>query len=439
MISARPPPTLSSSMEVVPKRFRTGSISSRLRSASELFEDGVIETRQQKGVLKDLIIAGDEKLSDALARYERGDKEPIKSLLREGVLNRKSSLDLLGDVGDLSFDFLSVSATSNTFGATAMKTIDTPFPMDEEDLTFEVLLQDSDVFGKSPPKKFFPPSNIGQRKPSFSSTVGRAQMGARSASLSSVSSFTRTKPLSIPPITLSPHLSSLNLNTSIGTPPPDLLEMHILDETGLGAWAHPALRGGSFARARDLLDFDSDDLESIPESPREDNDDESGASRSEQHSPIVERSPPPIVVSTPSVSQPKPRRTVTPKQSVSGSTSATSAPISIPRPKSGGRQSSSNKRSASQAAANSPTSSTVPTEDKAALRRAQGVPMVGAYSPESRRLRVERFVMKRDRRVWKKKVKYDVRKNFADSRLRVKGRFVKKEDEEMLRDLMTMV
>ena len=36
--------------------------------------------------------------------------------------------------------------------------------------------------------------------------------------------------------------------------------------------------------------------------------------------------------------------------------------------------------------------------------------------------------------MWTKKVKYDVRKNFADSRLRVKGRFVKKEDEEVLRD-----
>lgn len=45
---------------------------------------------------------------------------------------------------------------------------------------------------------------------------------------------------------------------------------------------------------------------------------------------------------------------------------------------------------------------------------------VGAYSPESRRERVERFIEKRNKRVWTKKVKYDVRKNFADSRLRVK-------------------
>lgn len=63
---------------------------------------------------------------------------------------------------------------------------------------------------------------------------------------------------------------------------------------------------------------------------------------------------------------------------------------------------------------------------------------IGAYSPEQRRKRIERFIEKRNRRVWTKKVKYDVRKNFADSRLRVKGRFVKKEDEEIMRELMTI-
>lgn len=47
---------------------------------------------------------------------------------------------------------------------------------------------------------------------------------------------------------------------------------------------------------------------------------------------------------------------------------------------------------------------------------------MGAYSPEARRERIERFLAKRDKRVWTKKVKYDVRKNFADSRLRVKVR-----------------
>lgn len=63
---------------------------------------------------------------------------------------------------------------------------------------------------------------------------------------------------------------------------------------------------------------------------------------------------------------------------------------------------------------------------------------IGAYSPEARRKRIQRFLEKRKKRVWTKKVKYDVRKNFADSRMRVKGRFVKKEDEELLRELMSI-
>lgn len=62
---------------------------------------------------------------------------------------------------------------------------------------------------------------------------------------------------------------------------------------------------------------------------------------------------------------------------------------------------------------------------------------IGSYSPEARKKRIERFMEKRKRRVWAKKVDYDVRKKFANSRLRVKGRFVKKEDEELLCHLMS--
>jgi hypothetical protein len=64
---------------------------------------------------------------------------------------------------------------------------------------------------------------------------------------------------------------------------------------------------------------------------------------------------------------------------------------------------------------------------------------IGQYSPNSRRKRIERFLDKRRRRIWRKRIKYDVRKNFADSRLRVKGRFVRKEDEEQLREYFQMI
>jgi hypothetical protein len=64
---------------------------------------------------------------------------------------------------------------------------------------------------------------------------------------------------------------------------------------------------------------------------------------------------------------------------------------------------------------------------------------VGAYPPAKRTARIARFLQKRGRRMWERVVKYDVRKSFADSRLRVKGRFVKKEDEALLRDFMQLV
>lgn len=63
---------------------------------------------------------------------------------------------------------------------------------------------------------------------------------------------------------------------------------------------------------------------------------------------------------------------------------------------------------------------------------------IGIYGPEERKARITRFLEKRRNRVWAKKVKYDVRKNFADSRVRIKGRFVKKEDEAALNTMTTL-
>ena len=61
--------------------------------------------------------------------------------------------------------------------------------------------------------------------------------------------------------------------------------------------------------------------------------------------------------------------------------------------------------------------------------RADSVGQIGIYSLAQRKAKIIKYVEKRKKRVWSKKIKYDVRKNFADSRVRVKGRFVRKEDE----------
>lgn len=68
--------------------------------------------------------------------------------------------------------------------------------------------------------------------------------------------------------------------------------------------------------------------------------------------------------------------------------------------------------------------------DRVQMRpRADSVGQLGIYSLEQRKAKIQKYIEKKKRRVWSKKIKYDVRKNFADSRVRVKGRFVRKEDE----------
>ena len=64
--------------EPVPKRLRPrgNSLSGRLRSASDLCEEGVI-TSAQKGVLKDLIITGDMELEKAFQDFERGNSSHL--------------------------------------------------------------------------------------------------------------------------------------------------------------------------------------------------------------------------------------------------------------------------------------------------------------------------------------------------------------------------
>lgn len=53
---------------------------------------------------------------------------------------------------------------------------------------------------------------------------------------------------------------------------------------------------------------------------------------------------------------------------------------------------------------------------------------IGIYLPDARRSRIARFHAKRASRVWRKRIKYDCRKKLADSRPRIKGRFVKRSD-----------
>ena len=57
----------------------------------------------------------------------------------------------------------------------------------------------------------------------------------------------------------------------------------------------------------------------------------------------------------------------------------------------------------------------------------QSVRKIGTLTVEERREKIEKYLQKRKKRTWNKKISYDCRKKVADSRLRIKGRFVTKE------------
>ena len=59
------------------------------------------------------------------------------------------------------------------------------------------------------------------------------------------------------------------------------------------------------------------------------------------------------------------------------------------------------------------------------------------YPSESRRDKVERYLRKRKNRNWNKKISYKCRKEVADSRLRVKGRFVTRQQATRLLGIST--
>lgn len=54
--------------------------------------------------------------------------------------------------------------------------------------------------------------------------------------------------------------------------------------------------------------------------------------------------------------------------------------------------------------------------------------LIGAYTKEQRKQRIDRFREKKLRRIWQKQIKYDCRKRLADTRPRVKGRFVSRKE-----------
>lgn len=326
----------SASMEYfnMTKRIRSGSISGRLRTASDLEECGLID-RTQKGMIKDLIISGDTGVNTALESYELGNAGHIQDLLRQGYLRRKS-IDLLDG---LDLDFLQVegdegrknrasSLTSlveffpESFGADYTLNTTDPSALFVPDLKFDI--QDTDIGADwsslMPSRKFSMDDTL-----YFNAINDHVDM----------SSYT--------------HLAESLMN-----------EQKINKSNNTSRTKKNGGTGGSSATKPMSKEKNTDDHHYYSHSKHEGRGGGSILTLDAGHSTVRFHYTNP---------------------------SSDSAPRGY----------------------------------------------IGAYSPEARRLRIERFIEKRNKRVWTKKVKYDVRKNFADSRIRVKGRFVKKEEEVNLR------
>lgn len=57
---------------------------------------------------------------------------------------------------------------------------------------------------------------------------------------------------------------------------------------------------------------------------------------------------------------------------------------------------------------------------------------IGRFTLQERYVKIKKFKEKKQNRIWQKKVSYDCRKQVADKRLRIKGRFIRKEDQKKL-------
>ena len=421
---------------------------------SDLEDRGIIDNRQ-KGILKDLIISGDDALQAALDKYEKGDTSALEALVKSGALrNRNSSdIDLLGD---LDLDFLSMQEDfDDSNHPSSSKPIPIPPNRPESANSGPISYASKLNSGASTPRDR-------PHSPSFDG-IGELEFnGDYSSSNNDHSS------------------NPIQVQNIIQVQPPafaDLKRKTRSDSVGLQRFRANSL-------AFDGLFDDANSVEQQPVGNWMDR----PVVQDEKHKPLKKRGQVPNIVgangalyiihdptqkaNTVSADEDMQPREDSPVRTTKAQENRKELRMRESQLKKERRENKASKQDEKRkgkkgdttpkrknanadiedsdeerkevvSGTGRPRSLSDPNLsiglDANGLMHVDGPPdWVGAYSPESRKIRIERFLAKRNHRVWVKKVKYDVRKNFADSRLRVKGRFVKKEDELLMRDLMSL-
>ena len=473
------------------KRARAGSISGRLRSASDLEDKGFI-SKAQKGLIKDLIISGDQALQKALDGYEAGDVAELESMIRNGKLDHRNSIDVLDD---LDLDFLCVSMGDGHSegvsmggrqqrqlkpeadmrppydGVDEVDNIVTPSsdhgsvhgrggglgPLDDAHILpheddgigeldfnemihhnreqrtnslgfgFGPLVDDSDQLAGGGREKINKSTDKDKgrsfREAAALASANRRRTSSFSQSLDQKSWTNFSNSLHGVPNTererrTSSSGSFMNLDfqsASFGAGWMDGLAAVPSSSVGGGADYGNSARGRVGGIGGMLLDAEYGGQNGQGGGGGGAGSGAGGAGGGR--------------VKTKKQQDKEKKKEM--KKSAGAKKSQSSSPKKLGKKKQSSSEDAAHGRPQSMCSPNISMD-----EEYEAPQRPEG--WVGAYSPDARKVRIDRFLVKRQARVWTKKVKYDVRKNFADSRMRVKGRFVKKEDEVLMRELMSL-
>jgi CCT motif len=502
------PPLLASSYEAANrKRLRSGSVSGRLRSASEYLEEKGLLDRQTKGIMKDLIIIGDEELQAAIDRYENGDPSVLEEMIQSGALQNRlpKDLDILGDL-DLDFLTMDESAllpppqmmmmmapssssmsmimdgnSSSSHDETAAHQLqqlqhsscmispdDDDDDDDQEDDDEDDEEQDEDDFDDDIGELDFhsdhdfdqPHDRIASDSPTpelsdherrmrsnslYSALInnnpsGGGGGGGNNSAMESTSTYGRwmdpdqssrrnrhhaTMETTILPAV--PAFSASSPSASTGTIATRSSTKHSKkddDDKGKGPIQIQGKKKGR--RPKTASDIQESNL---TKSLRDHADKNKKKKQAKQAGKLEKQQQQDQQQQQQQKAPRKPRKPKQQQESPDDTameTTSVSPTIEEPVHILGRPRSWSDPQ----------LSVTLDEDGLRNVERPDG--WVGAYSPDSRKERIKQFLTKRNLRVWTKSVKYNVRKDFANSRLRVKGRFVKKEDETLMRELMSL-
>lgn len=409
------------------------SISGRLRSASDLEDTGVI-SRDQKAILKDLIIAGDSSVQGAIDKYEAGDPSALEAMIKSGALLARSSADV-DLLGDLDLDFLNVHGG------------------DHDD---EMMFGNMDDVGGDNNAKQQSSAGDGIGDLEFNGDLSTAARVVEPTPVgsSSQSMIHRMRINSVDDLEV--HRMRANSLAMPGF----LLEGSHADDASqfsFGRWMdqevsghpQPSMEAAGITALGNMKALPTQECETLMASKFKGNDSSDAATTTNKASPKKKK---PKVkkdkkekkekkkYTKKDKTEPRERKSQSKMKDMMESITSNGDSKQGP-PTSGDGEEEENKEVESglgRPRSMSDPNLSVRLDDHGLLNVEGPEGWVGAYSPDSRHMRIDRFLEKRNHRVWVKKVKYDVRKNFADSRLRVKGRFVKKEDEMLMRELMSL-